>query len=130
MRGRLGIRLGILLGIGLGTTTAPAQQGAYRFEVTASDDSVVTINLGDVSWLEPGMYAIAVDPAHHDELVARLRVKSVRGKSATAVVTGQAAPITVEFVVLIEPPKHHWYQQAAVWIALVVGAGIGVAASR
>jgi hypothetical protein len=117
----------------LGTATAKAQQGAYRFEITSTVDSLATIDLGDVAWLAPGMYAIAVDPVHRDELVARLRVKSVQGKTATVVITGQAAPITLQDVVLVEPPKppkRHWYQQAAVWISLVVGAAIGVAASR
>jgi len=132
---RLGVRLGILLGVLLGTATATAsaQQGAYRFEIASAADSLVTINVGDVSWLKPGMYAIAVDPAHRDELVARLRVKSVNGKSAACVVTGQATPITMDDVVLIEPPppaKSHWYSQPAVWISLFIGVAIGAMAKH
>ena len=131
---RLGIGIGIVcVGIAVGEATASAQQGAYRFEISSTADSTVTINLGEVTWLKPGMYAIAVDPAHRDELVARLRVKNVTGKSAACVITGQATAITADDVVLIEPPpppKHHWYAEPAVWISLVVGVAIGAIAKH
>ena len=105
---------------------AAAQQGAYRFEITAVGDSTVSFRIGDVSWVKPGMTGIAVDPMHHDALIARISVLRVSGSLATAVVTGQTARLTTDFMALLEQPAKKWYQHPATWIAAGAGIILGV----
>jgi hypothetical protein len=121
---------GILVALGIAAAPVAAQQGAYRFEITAVGDSTVTFRTADVPWVKAGMHGIVVDPARRDALIARVAVTRISGSLGTAIVTGQTAPLTAAFVVLLEPPKRHWYQQPAVWISLIVGAAIGVVATR
>ena len=122
--------LGGLAFLLLSTSPSAAQQGAYRFEIAGVGDSTVEFVLGDVTWLKPGMYAIAVRPAGHDELLARLSIRSVGAKTAMAIVTGQATSIGKDDVVLVLPPKKHWYQQTAVWISALIGLGVGIVVAR
>jgi hypothetical protein len=105
---------------------AKAQQGAYRFEITAVGDSTISFRVGDVTWVKPGMTGIAVDPTHHDALIARISVIRVSGSLATAVVTGQTARLSTDFMALLEPPSKHWYQQPGIWIAAGAGIILGV----
>jgi hypothetical protein len=105
---------------------SPAQQGAYRFEISAVGDSTISFRVGDVPWVKAGMTGIAVDPSHHDALIARMSVLRVSGSLATAVVTGQTARITTDFVALLEPPSKKWYQQPMVWVGTGVGLILGI----
>jgi hypothetical protein len=105
---------------------AAAQQGAFRFEITGVGDSTISFRVGDVSWVKPGMTGIAVDPTHHDALIARIAVLRVNGSLATAVVTGQTARLSTDFMALLEPPSKHWYQQPGIWIAAGAGIILGV----
>ena len=108
--------------VALAAPAVRAQQGAYRFEVTAVGDSTISFRVENASWVKPGRTGIAVDPVRHDALIARFSVLRVEGSLATAVVTGQTTKITVNDVALLEPPGKKWYQQPAVWI----GAGAGI----
>lgn len=121
--------LGTALSLSL-TTPIAAQQGAFRFEVSGVGDSTVTFRIGDAPWVKPGMHGITVDPARRDALIARVTVLRVSGTLATAIVTGQTAPVTSEHVVLLERPRKHWYQQPAVWISAAVGIAVGVLVAR
>jgi hypothetical protein len=89
-------------------------------------DSTISFRVGDVSWVKPGMTGIAVDPTHHDALIARIAVLRVSGNLATAVVTGQTARLTTDFMALLEAPSKHWYQQPGIWIAAGAGIILGV----
>lgn len=112
------------------STLCSAQQGAYRFEITAVGDSTISFRVQDAGWMKPGRKGIAVDPTRRDELIARFTVLRVEGQLATAVVTGQTAKITTSFVALVEPPGRHWYEQPAVWIAAGAGIVAGVLIAR
>lgn len=101
---------------------ARAQQGAYRFEITAVGDSTISFRVADAPWVKPGLKGIAVDPARRDELIARFSVLRVEGTLATAVVTGQTGKMSTSYMALLSPPHKRWYQEPAVWIS--AGAGI------
>ena len=112
--------------LALATTRSHAQQGAYRFEITAVGDSTIAFRVPDASWMKAGLKGIAVDPTRRDALVARFTVLRVEGQLATAVVTGQTSKVTTAYLALVEPPGRHWYQQPAVWIAGGLGILAGV----
>ncbi len=132
LRRYLAVAVGAALSFAIAAPAAPAaaQQGAYRFEITAVGDSTVSFRVGDALWVKAGMRGIAVDPARHDALIARVAVLRVSGALATALVTGQTAQLTADYVVLLEPPKKHWYQQPAIWISAAVGIAVGVLVAR
>lgn len=109
---------------------ARAQESAYRFEITAVGDSTVTIAIGDHPWVHAGLTGIAVDPMRRDALVARLRVMTVRGPQAVAVVTGQTTKLSTEHVALLERPRAHWYQQTTFWLGTFLGVVIGAVAAH
>jgi hypothetical protein len=127
---RAALALSAILALAATAPPARAQQGAFRFDITAVGDSTVNFRTADVSWLTPGMKGIAVDPARHDVLIARLEVIRVSGSLATAVVTGQTSRVTTDYVALIEPPQKKWYQQPAVWIGTAAGLALGIVIAR
>jgi hypothetical protein len=107
-----------------------AQQGAYRFGISSAGDSTFTFSTARNEWVKEGMRGIAVDPARHDALIARFVVTCVARDSAVALVTGQTTRMTTDFVALIERPEKSWYLRPAFWFGGVIGAIIGVVASR
>jgi hypothetical protein len=107
-----------------------AQQGAYRFGISSAGDSTFSFPISRNDWVKKGMHGIAVDPARHDALIARFVVTRVARDSAVALVTGQTTRMTTDFVALIERPEKSWYLRPAFWLGGVLGAIIGVVASR
>jgi hypothetical protein len=114
----------------LSAAAAPAQQGSYRFDITAVGDSTISFRVADAPWVSAGMKGIAVDPARHDALVARIQVLRITGTLATAVVTGQTSRVTTDYVALLEPPKKKWYQNSGIWIGGAIGIALGVIIAR
>ena len=117
----------------LAAVAAPAlraQQGAYRFAISSAGDSTFSFPVSRNDWVKKGMHGIAVDPARHDALIARFVVTHVARDSAVALVTGQTTRMSTDFVALIERPEKSWYLRPAFWLGGVLGAIIGVVASR
>ena len=109
---------------------AAAQQGAYRFAIANAGDSTFTFSTVRDDWVKRGMEGIVVDPSRHDVLIARYVVTRVAGDSAVALVTGQTMRLTTDLVALLERPSRPWYLRATFWIGGVLGAVVGVVASR
>lgn len=107
-----------------------AQQGAYRFGISNAGDSTFSFPISRNDWVKKGMRGIAVDPARHDALIARFVVTRVARDSAVALVTGQTTRMTTDFVALIERPTKAWFLRPTFWLGSVLGAIIGVVASR
>ena len=110
--------------------SAHAQQGAYRFEITAAGDSTISFHVNEAPWVRAGLAGIAVDPARHDALIARFSVLRVEGTLATAVVTGQTGKLSTSYVALLVPPSRKWYEQPAVWISAGAGIVLGMIIAR
>ena len=107
-----------------------AQESAYRFSIARAGDSTFTFPVAHNDWVKKGMRGIAVDPTRRDALVARFRVMRVDHDSALALVTGQTTRLTTDFVALLERPSKPWYLRPTFWIGGIVGAIVGVVASR
>lgn len=118
-----------IVALGLAPSAA-AQSGAYRFEIVNATDSTITIPTDRMPWVKRGTRGIAVDPRDHDAMVARFQVVRVDSGQATALITGQTTRVTTDHVAVIERPHVPWYKQGVFWIGAVVGAAIGVVASR
>ena len=116
--------------LAIASTAVRAQQGAYRFEITAVGDSTIAFRVPDASWMKPGLKGIAVDPTRRDALIARFTVLRVEGQLATAVITGQTSKVSTAYVALVEPTRKRWYEQPAVWIAGGVGLAAGILIAR
>ncbi|HUO51085.1 MAG TPA: hypothetical protein VMT93_01080 [Gemmatimonadaceae bacterium] len=114
----------------LAPRAAQAQQGAWRFEITAVGDSTISFHVSDAPWVRVGLAGIAVDPSRRDALVARFSVIRVEGALATAVVTGQTTRVSTADVALLVAPKKHWYEQPAVWITAGAGIVLGMIIAR
>jgi hypothetical protein len=113
-----------------GARALGAQQGAYRFNIASAGDSTFSFPLLRNDWVKKGMHGITVDPARHDALIARFVVTRVKGDSAVALVTGQTTRVTTDLVALLERPQKPWYLRPTFWFGGVLGAIIGVVASR
>ncbi len=113
-----------------GTRAIHGQQGAYRFAIANAGDSTFTFSTARDDWVKRGMEGIVVDPARHDVLIARYVITRVAGDSAVALITGQTTRLTPELVALLERPSRPWYLRATFWLGGVVGAIVGVVASR
>jgi hypothetical protein len=128
----LGVLVGMLAGcsavssrLAPSTGAEPPQRyprNAFRFELRALSDSTVAFTPAEATWVRSGMVGIAVDPAQGDALVARLRIMSVYGDSAVAVVTGQTTRVSAGQVILLVPPKTVWWRQRAFWYGAASGA--------
>jgi len=116
--------------LAIASVAAHAQQGAYRFEITAVGDSTIAFRAPDAPWMKRGLKGIAVDPTRRDALIARFTVLRVEGQLATAVITGQTAKVTTGYVALVEAPGKAWYAQPAVWIAGGAGLIAGILIAR
>jgi hypothetical protein len=124
------LALSILLLAAPDTRALRAQQGAYRFNIASAGDSTFSFPLSRNDWVKRGMHGITVDPARHDALIARFVVTRVKGDSAVALVTGQTTRVTTDLVALLERPVKPWYLRSTFWLGGVLGAIIGVVASR
>lgn len=124
------LTLSIVLLAAPGARALGAQQGAYRFNIASAGDSTFSFPLMRNDWVKKGMHGITVDPARHDALIARFVVTRVKGDSAVALVTGQTTRVTTDLVALLERPEKPWYLRPTFWFGGVLGAIIGVVASR
>lgn len=130
MIARLSAALGLAFLLAGAAPEARAQASATRFEIVAVGDTTFTFRVGEPQdWVRRGMSGIAVDPRRRDVLIARFRVTSVRGDSATALITGQTTVVETEHVALLTRPETPWYRRRSFWIGLVAGGAIGVLAS-
>ena len=122
--------LGLVLGAAIGAPAAHAQRSAYRFEISATDDSTFSFSVARDHWVHRGLEGIAVDPREHDALVARFRVVAVDSGEATALVIGQTTRITTDHVALLVRPATPWYRRGVFWLGAVLGAAIGAVVAR
>lgn len=99
---------------------------AARFEIDSVTDSTATFRVREATWIRPGLQSYVVDPAQRDALVARLRILSRSGESATAVVTGQVTRVKPEHFLLVVRPDTPWWKSRGFWGGTVVGATVGV----
>lgn len=113
-------------------TTAPATRlpriprDAARFEIDSVTDSTATFRVREATWIRPGLQSYVVDPSQRDALVARLRILSRSGESATAVVTGQVTRVKPEHFLLVVRPPLPWWKSRGFWGGTLVGATVGV----
>ena len=126
----LAATLSIVILSALAAPAIRAQQGAYRFGIASSGDSTFTFPIARNDWVKKGMRGIAVDPARRDALIAQFVVTRVARDSAVALVTGQTTRVTTDLVALLERPGKAWYLRPTFWLGGVLGAIVGVVASR
>jgi len=115
-------------GLALGAAAPVRAQGAppaARLEITAIGDSTITIRRTAAPWLRASQRGIVVDPRRSDALIARIRVLSVGGDSAVALLTGLTSPVTRQHVALLDPPRRRWYTQSLFWGGVALGAVLG-----
>ena len=110
--------------------TAQAQDRSVRFEIAAVGDTTVTVRLGRVTWVRPGVRGVAIDPRRRDELVARFQVLRVTNGEAVAVITGQTMPLTTEHMAVFSEPPRRFYGVRAFWLGLLGGALVGFGAGK
>jgi hypothetical protein len=120
----------LLVVIGSHATAVRAQESAYRFGIARAGDSTFTFPVARNDWVDKGMRGIVVDPTQRDALIARFRVMRVDHDSAVALVTGQTTHVTTDLVALLERPSKPWFLRPTFWIGGIVGAIVGVVASR
>jgi hypothetical protein len=111
--------------LALWPSAARAQRAYVRFDVATVADTTFTFATVGARWVSPGQVGLAVDPAHGDALIARIRVAKVDSGTATAVVMSQTARLTTAHVVLLSQPKRAFYTQPWFWGAAVAGGIIG-----
>ncbi len=112
-----------------GPRTAPViPRDAARFDIDAVDDSTARFRLKEVRWIRPGMSVYAVDALQRDALVARLRVLSIDGESATALVTSQVARVNTSHVLLVSHAARPWWRAAQFWSGAAIGTVLGATA--
>ena len=126
MRLRILLALALFAGIGA-PRAAHAQDSAVRFEIRAVGDSTFTFATPQAPWVARGQKGIAVDPRRRDGLVARFVVLGVDGGLANALILGQSQKVTTDHVVLLRPPRSHWYASKRFWAGALGGLAVGVA---
>ena len=101
-----------------------------RFAIVEVTDSTVTFLTPRARWLRVGAYGIAVDPRQRDALVGRLRVLRRSGDSSVALVTGQTARMSTDYVAIFRRPSTPTLRQRTFWgglaTGLIVGAGMAL----
>lgn len=131
MRARVVALALLLAGAALvtGATPARAQAVSARFEITGVGDSTFAFAVGRERWVLKKGRGMVVDPANRDRLVARFNVVGLSQGMATALVTGQTTRVTMQHVVLMEPPPPpRWFRRGSFWGGMTLGAVLGVVA--
>jgi hypothetical protein len=118
------------LGAAVAAPRASAQTATARFDVDSVGDSTLTFAVGTARWVSPGRTGLAVEPLHHDELIARIKIIRVDHGTATALITGQTARVVPGQVALLRQPPPPFYKVGLFWIGAAVGAAIALIASR
>jgi len=129
------MRLRILLALSLvcafaAPRAARAQDNAVRFEIRTVGDSTFTFAAPQAPWVARGQKGIAVDPRRRDGLVARFVVLGVDGGVANALILGQSQKLTTDHVVLLRPPRMHWYASKRFWSGALGGLVVGFVAGK
>jgi hypothetical protein len=129
------MRVRILLALALvcaaaAPRAARAQDNAVRFEIRTVGDSTFTFAAGQAPWVARGQKGIAVDPRRRDGLVARFVVLGVDDGVANALILGQSQKVTTDHVVLLRPPRLHWYASKRFWAGALGGLAVGFAAGK
>lgn len=106
-------------------TRADAQETAVRFEISGVADSTFSFATGRHPWVARGQRGIVVDPRRRDALVARFQVTRVEDGLATAVVTGQTAPLSTQHAALLTQPSPPFWKHAPFWVGLLIGGIAG-----
>ncbi len=109
---------------------AHAQDNAVRFEIRSVGDSTFTFAAPSAPWVAKGQKGIAVDPRRRDGLVARFVVLGVADGVANALILGQSQKVTTDHVVLMRPPRSHWYASRRFWFGALGGAVAGFVAGK
>lgn len=109
----------------LSASAARAQSAYVRFDVASVTDTTFTFATVGARWVSRGQVGLAVDPAHRDALIARIRVASVDSGVATGVVVSQTGRLTTSHVVLLSQPKRAFYAQPWFWGAALAGGVLG-----
>jgi hypothetical protein len=117
---------GVVLAVA-GSAPAECQTGYARFDLTTVKDTSFTFTTPHKTWVAAGQHGLAVDPAHGDELIAKFRITNVQDGTATAVITGQTARLTTDYVALVAEPKLPFYRTPWFWLGAVAGGLIGYA---
>lgn len=113
---------------GSATPNTPDPQ-LRRFGVVAVEDTTFTILIGADRWVRRGTVGVAVDPKRRDALVARFRIVSRVGDSATALITGQTTRVSVTDVALMREPVPGTLRQRVFWGGLLLGLAAGAGAA-
>ena len=128
---RLRILLALALAVGSAAPRAArAQDTAVRFEIQTVGDSTFTFAASQAPWVARGQKGIAVDPRRRDGLVARFVVLGVDAGVANALILGQSQKVTTDHVVLLRPPRLHWYASKRFWSGALGGLVVGFAAGK
>ncbi len=99
-----------------------ATREAWRFDISSTNDSTVTVAVRDAKWLKSGMHALAVDPAKHDTLVATLTIVRADSTGFQALITGQLRPVDTSHVVVVEPKRPSLLMRRDFWKGAAGGA--------
>ena len=129
MRLRVLLAVGLVLGLAA-PRAARAQDTAVRFEIRTVGDSTFTFAAPQAPWVARGQKGIAVDPRRRDGLVARFVVLGVDDGVANALILGQSQKVTTDHVVLLRPPRMHWYASKRFWTGALGGLAVGFAAGK
>lgn len=129
MRQRILLALALVIGA-LGPRAAHAQDTAVRFEIRSVGDSTFTFAAAQAPWVARGQKGIAVDPRRRDGLVARFVVLGVDDGIANALILGQSQKVTTDHVVLLRPPREHWYASRRFWSGALGGLAVGLVAGK
>ena len=125
MRNRILLALALFVGVAA-PAALRAQDSAVRFEIRTVEDSTFTFAAAQAPWVARGQQGIAVDPRRRDGLVARFVVLGVDGGVANALILGQSQKVTTDHVVLLRPPREHWYASKAFWGGALGGLAAGL----
>lgn len=129
MRQRILLTLALVIGA-LAPAALRAQDTAVRFEIRSVGDSTFTFAAAQAPWVARGQKGIAVDPRRRDGLVARFVVLGVDDGVANALILGQSQKVTTDHVVLLRPPREHWYASKRFWSGALGGLAVGLVAGK
>ena len=129
MRHRILLVLALALGYAA-PRAVQAQDSAVRFEIQTVGDSTFSFRASQAPWVARGQQGIAVDPRRRDGLVARFVVLGVDSGIANALILGQSQKVTTDHVVLLRPPRSHWYASKSFWSGALGGLLAGFAVGK